>query len=185
MTMMQGLWAVPYLMDINGCTQQEAANILTLWAVGLIVGCTLWGYVADRVVKTRKGVICTGAVVYAFLWVLLAVEPAGLPGGVLQVAMFWGGFFASTWIPAYAQLKEAVPPQVVATAMGMLNLFFWLGGAFYQQISGLLLETFPKQGGHIALAGYQTVFCVCLGSVGLSVILAVCSKEQRPAGLSG
>jgi sugar phosphate permease len=184
MTMMQGLWAVPYLMDVNGYTQQEAANSLTLWAVGLIIGCTLWGYVADRVVKTRKGVICIGAVVYAFLWVLLAVKPAGLPAGVLQVAMFWGGFFASTWIPAYAQLKEAVPPQVVATAMGMLNLFFWLGGAFYQQISGLILESFPRQGGHIALAGYQTLFWVCLGSVGLSVILAVCSKEQRPAGLS-
>jgi sugar phosphate permease len=113
------------------------------------------------------------------LWVLLAVKPAGLPAGVLQVAMFWGGFFASTWIPAYAQLKEAVPPRVVATAMGMLNLFFWLGGAFYQQISGLILESFPERGGHIALAGYRTVFYVCLGSVALSVILAVCSKEQR------
>jgi sugar phosphate permease len=185
MTMMQGLWAVPYLMDINGYTQQEAANSLTLWAVGLIVGCTLWGYVADRVVKTRKGVICTGAVVYGLVWVLLAVKPVGLPAGVLQLAMFWGGFFASTWIPAYAQLKEAVPPPVVATAMGMLNLFFWLGGAFYQQLSGLLLETFPKQAGHIPLAGYQTVFCVCLGSVALSVIFAVCSREQRPTGLSG
>jgi len=184
MTMMQGLWAVPYLMDINGYTQQEAANILTLWAVGLIVGCTLWGYVADRVLKTRKGVICTGAVVYAFLWILLAVKPGGLPSGVLQVAMFWGGFFASTWIPVYAQLKDAVPPEVVATAMGVLNLFFWLGGAFYQQLSGLLLETFPKQGGHIVLAGYQTVFYMCLGSVGLSIILALRSKEQRPAELS-
>lgn len=185
MTMMQGLWAVPYLMDIYGYTQQAAANMLTLWGVGLIVGCTLWGYVADRVVKTRKGVVCTGAVVYAFLWVLLAVKPAGLPDGLLQVAMFWGGFFASSWIPAYAILKEAVPPQVVATAMGMLNLFFWLGGAFYQQVSGLLLETFPKEAGHISLAGYQTVFWGCLGSVGLSVILAACSKEQRPAELSG
>jgi sugar phosphate permease len=185
MTMMQGLWAVPYLMDIYGYTQQAAANMLTLWGVGLIVGCTLWGYVADRVVKTRKGVVCTGAVVYAFLWVLLAVKPAGLPDGLLQVAMFWGGFFASSWIPAYALLKEAVPPQVVATAMGMLNLFFWLGGAFYQQVSGLLLETFPKEAGHISLGGYQTVFWGCLGSVGLSVILAACSKEQRPARLSG
>jgi sugar phosphate permease len=99
--------------------------------------------------------------------------------------MFWGGFFASSWIPAYALLKEAVPPQVVATAMGMLNLFFWLGGAFYQQVSGLLLETFPKEAGHISLGGYQTVFWGCLGSVGLSVILAACSKEQRPARLSG
>lgn len=180
MTMMQGLWAVPYLMDINGYTQQEAANLLTLWSVGLIVGCTLWGYVADKVVKTRKGVICTGAIVYAFLWILLAIEPAGLPGTVLQFAMFWGGFFASTWIPAYAQLKEAVPPQVVATAMGVLNLFFWLGGAFYQQVSGLLLETFPKHAGHIPVGGYQTLFWICLGSVALSVILAACSKEQPP-----
>lgn len=185
MTMMQGLWAVPYLMDVHGYTQQKAANTLTLWAVGLIVGCTVWGYVADRVVKTRKGVVCVGALVYALLWMLLAIKPAGLPRGVLLIAMFWGGFFASTWIPAYAQLKEAVPPQVVATAMGMLNLCFWLGGAFYQQISGLVLETFPKQAGHIPVVGYQTVFWVCLGSVGLSVVLAVCSKEQRPAGLSG
>jgi sugar phosphate permease len=109
MTMMQGLWAVPYLMDIHGDTQQEAANALTLWAVGLIVGCTTWGYVADHVVKTRKGVVSIGAVVYALLWVLLAVAPAGLPAGVLRLAMFWGGFFASTWIPAYAQLRDAVP----------------------------------------------------------------------------
>lgn len=84
---------------------------------------------------------------------------------------------------AYAQLKEAVPPQVVATAMGVLNLFFWLGGASYQHASGLILDSFPKEGVHIALAGYRTVFCLCLASVGLSVILAVCSKEQGVANI--
>jgi sugar phosphate permease len=65
--MMQGLRALPYLMDVHGLMQRDAANMLTLWAIGLIVGCALWGYVADRVLKTRKGVICGGAVVYAFL----------------------------------------------------------------------------------------------------------------------
>lgn len=172
-------------MDINGYTQQEAANALTPWGAGLIVGCTLWGYVADRVVKTRKGVIYAGALVYMLLWVVLAVKLAGLPRTVLHVAMFWGGFFASTWIPAYAQLKEAVPPQVVATGIEMLNLFFWLGGAFYQQASGLLLEASPTQAGHISVAGYQTVFWLCVGSVGVSVILAACSTEQRRPRRSG
>lgn len=181
MTMMQGLWAVPYLMDAYGQTQRQAANALTLWAVGLIVGCTLWGYLADKIMGSRKRVVLAGAVVYALLWVLLAILPIGLPDGLLWVAMFWGGFFASTWIPAYAQLKDSVPPQVVATAMGVLNLFFWLGGAVYQQVSGLIVSAFTQPNGHIPVAAYQAVFWLCLGSVGISIILVALSKEPRPA----
>ena len=180
MTMMQGLWAAPYLMDAYGHTQQEAANALTLWAIGLIIGCTLWGYTADNIVGSRKSVVLAGAVVYALLWALLAIRPVGLPVGMLWVAMFWGGFFASTWIPSYAQLKDSVPPQVVATAMGILNLFFWLGGAVYQQVTGLILAWFPKVNGHTPVAAYQTVFWLCLGSVALSIALVALSRERRP-----
>jgi sugar phosphate permease len=180
MTMMQGLWAVPYLMDAYGQTQQQAANALTLWAIGLIVGCTLWGYMADNVVGSRKGVVLAGAVAYALLWGLLAISPVGLPLGMVWLVMFWGGFFASTWIPSYAQLKDSVPSEVVATALGILNLFFWLGGAVHQQISGLILAEFPKLNGHTPVAAYQTVFWLCLGSVGLSIILVAFSTEHRP-----
>jgi sugar phosphate permease len=179
MTMMQGLWAVPYLMDVYGQTQQQAANHLTLWAVGLIVGCTIWGYMADKIVRTRKGVVLVGALVYGLLWVLLVLRPAGLPDTALWVAMFWGGFFASTWIPVYAQLKDSLPPQVVATAMGVLNLFFWLGGALYQQVSGLILAAFPKINGQTSVTAYHAVFWLCLVSVGLSTILVACSREHR------
>ena len=179
MTMMQGLWAVPYLMDSYGHTQQEAANMLTLWAVGLIAGCTLWGFVAENIVPSRKAVVLIGAVVYGVLWAVLAIWPTGLPVGVRWLAMFWGGFFASTWIPAYAQLKDSVPPRVVATAMGILNLFFWAGGAVYQQISGLILARFPPVEGRIPVAGYQALFWFSLASVGLSVVLVAFSEERR------
>jgi sugar phosphate permease len=83
MTMMQGLWAVPYLMDAYGQTQQQAAAALTLWAVGLIVGCTLWRYMADKVVGSRKAMVLTGAIVYGLLWVLLSIWPVGLTAGML------------------------------------------------------------------------------------------------------
>jgi sugar phosphate permease len=179
MTMMQGLWAVPYLMDSYGHTQQQAANMLTLWAVGLIAGCTLWGFVAETIVPSRKAVVLMGAVVYGVLWAVLAIWPSELPVGVRWLAMFWGGFFASTWIPAYAQLKDSVPPGVVATAMGILNLFFWAGGAVYQQISGLILARFPLVEGHIPVAAYQTLFWFSLASVGLSVVLVAFSEERR------
>jgi sugar phosphate permease len=82
MTMMQGLWAVPYLMDSYGHTQQQAANMLTLWAVGLIAGCTLWGFVAETIVPSRKAVVLVGAAVYGVLWAVLAIWPSGLPVGV-------------------------------------------------------------------------------------------------------
>jgi MFS family permease len=150
-----------------------------LWAVGLIAGCTLWGFVAETIVPSRKAVVLMGAVVYGVLWAVLAIWPSGLPVGVRWLAMFWGGFFASTWIPSYAQLKDSVPPGVVATAMGMLNLFFWAGGAVYQQISGLILARFPLVEGHIPVAAYQTLFWFSLASVGLSVVLVAFSGERR------
>ena len=179
MTMMQGLWAVPYLMDSYGHTQQQAANMLTLWAVGLIAGCTLWGFVAENIVTSRKAIILGGAVVYGVLWAVLAIWPAGLPESVRWLAMFWGGFFASTWIPAYAQLRDSVPPGVVATAMGLLNLFFWMGGAVYQQLSGLILARFPPMEGHIPVVAYQTLFWFSLASVALSIVLVAFTEEHR------
>jgi sugar phosphate permease len=178
MTMMQGLWAVPYLMDVYGYSQQAAANRLTLWAVGLIVGCTLWGYLADRIVRIRKGVVLVGAVVYGLLWLLLTLRPSGLPDSVLWLAMFWGGFFASTWIPVYAQLKDSVPSQAVATAMGILNLCFWLGGAVYQHVSGVVLASVSPTGGQTDSAAYHAVFWLCLGSVALSVVLVAWSRDD-------
>lgn len=183
MTMMQGLWAVPYLMDVYGHTQQQAANRLTLWAVGLIVGCTLWGYVADKVVRTRKRVVLAGALLYGVLWAVMALRPAGLPDAIVWAAMFWGGFFASTWIPVYAQLKDSLPPQVVGTAMGILNLFFWMGGAVFQQVSGLLLAGFSMSGSAPA-AAYQALSMFCLGSVAVSVVLVAFSREAAPMPLT-
>jgi Na+/proline symporter len=64
--------------------------------------------------------------------------------------------------------------------MGTLNLFFWLGGAFYQHVSGLLLDAFSKESGRVLPAGYRTLFWACLASVVLSVILAALSTERRP-----
>jgi MFS family permease len=171
------LWAMPYLMEAYGQSQQQAGNALSLWAVGLIVGCTLWGYVADNLLGSRKAVVLAGAAVYGLLWLLLALVPAGLPAWMLWLAMLWGGFFASTWIPAYALLKDSLPRQVVATAMGILNLFFWLGGAVFQQASGLILALFPKTAGVTPASGYQALFWVAFAAVAASAALVACARE--------
>lgn len=181
MTMMQGFLAVPYLMDVYGKGRQEAANSLTLWAVGLIIGCTLWGYVADRVLGSRKAVVVTGVAAYCLLWLLLALVPSGLPDALLWLAMLWGGLTVSTWIPSYPLLRESLPPQVVGTAMGVLNLFYWLGGALYQLLGGLVLKAAGGEGEVAPVGAYKAVFWLALGSVALAIFLASLTRERRSA----
>jgi hypothetical protein len=45
----------------------------------------------------------------------------------------------------------------------------------------LILVEFPKVDGRTPVAAYQAVFWLCVGSVGLSVILVALSQERRPA----
>jgi len=175
MTMMQGFLAVPYLMDVHGAGQQEAANRLTLWAVGLIVGCSLWGYVADRS-GSRKRVIAWGAVIYSLLWAVLALWPGPLAAGATALAMLWGGLFAATWIPSYALLRGAVPPAVVGTAMGLLNMPLWLGGAAYQQVAGMVLEHFAAAAD--TSAGHGVVMWIAFASTLVSIALISACRER-------
>jgi sugar phosphate permease len=179
MTMMQGFFAVPYLMDVYGLGQQQVANLLTLWAAGLIAGCSIWGFAAGTVFSSLKAVVLWGAVTYGLLWTVLAVRPDGLDSALLWLAMFWGGFFAATWIPCYALLRDSVPPMMIATAMGVLNLFFWLGGAVYQQLCGLVLQTFTDASGETPLIAYRVVIWIALASVAASVALIGASRTQR------
>ena len=63
--------------------------------------------------------------------------------------------------------------------MGILNLFFWLGGAAYQQISAVIPARYPVVQGHIPVAAYQALFWFSLASVGLSIVLVAFSEERR------
>lgn len=180
MTMMQGFFAVPYLMGVHGFTKSQVADCLTLWAVGLIAGCALWGYVASHLARSLKTVALRGAVTYGLLWLLLAVWPDGLPAWLVWGAMLWGGFFVATWIPCYAMLRDAVPAELTGVAMGVLNMSLWLGGAFYQQLSAFILEAFAGVSGVPPLLAYQVVIWLSLASVGLSVALIAAVGEAAP-----
>ena len=137
---MQGLWTVPYLRDVYGMSRQGAANVLTLWAVGLIVALPLCGYLADRVVRSRRRVLLAAAVLHAAMWALLAWRPAELPLPLVVGLILWGGLTNGCWIPAYAQLKDSLSPAVAGTAVGFLNFAFFAGAAAFQQITGGVLD---------------------------------------------
>jgi ABC-type enterobactin transport system permease subunit len=63
--------------------------------------------------------------------------------------------------------------------MGVIGFFVWLGGACFQQVSGVILASFPEVAGHPPVAAYRVVFGICLVSVGMSIVLAALSHERR------
>ena len=56
---LQAAWAGPFLMHGFGMSQLSASHILSLFAIGYIVGMPLLGWISDKLM-TRKYVICVG-----------------------------------------------------------------------------------------------------------------------------
>ena len=157
----QGLWAVPYMMDINGFTKQVAANVVSWWAIGMIVGCPLWGIISDRILKSRKKVVILGASVYTLGWLYIAMNPGGWSVASMSAFCFIMGGFGGAYITNYSHISERLPRKVVGTAIGVFNLFYFVGGAFYQQYMGRLLDGFGKTAGKFPMEGYASTFWLC------------------------
>lgn len=173
---MQGLWTVPFLADVYGMDRTAAANALTLWAVGLMVGTPLWGYVADRLARSRRGVLLLATVLHAAMWALLVWRTADLPRPLVVALLFWGGLTGGAWVPAYAQLKDSLPSEVAGTAVGFLNFAFFAGAAAFQQITGLMLGT----GDHRAPDAYRTVFAFFLAALLVGLLALWRSRDAYP-----
>ncbi len=140
----QGLWAVPYMMQIMDWTKQEASNVISFWAIGMIVGCPVSGIISDRIMKSRKKVVILGAIIYTLLWVYMAMNPTGWSMTTLSVWCFLGGGFGGWYITNYPQVSEHLPRKAVGTAIGVFNLWYFIGGALYQQFMGKILDSYTK-----------------------------------------
>jgi MFS family permease len=120
-------------------SKQRAANLLTLWAVGLTVGVFLWGLASDRLVRSTRRTILASLLLCAAVIAPLALFGGRLPEAALPVILLGGGLATACWTPAYTQMRTSVAPALVGTAIGLLNFMFFFGAGLAQQLSGLAL----------------------------------------------
>ncbi len=175
---MQGLWTVPYLRDVYGMSKQGASNALSLWSVGLIAGLPLWGYIADRVARSRRRVLLLCTVLNALMWAVFAARPAHLPLPFTVALLLWGGFTGGCWVPAYAQLKDSLPPAIAGTALGFLNFAFFAGAAAFQQATGLLLDRSGLD--HNPEEAYRVMFVAFFAVTSAAAVAVWFSRDAHP-----
>jgi type IV secretory pathway TrbF-like protein/sugar phosphate permease len=154
---LQGLWAAPWLTDVEGLDRASLITQLFVMAVALSVGALLLGTIADRMRRRGVGLqglftVVTTLFIAAQLTLILRLPlPSSLPWSVVAVV-------GAGTVLSYAIVAEYFPKEVAGRANGALNVFH-LGWAFVlQYTTGLVLELWPSQDGHYPAIAYQVAF---------------------------
>ncbi|WP_348637511.1 MFS transporter [Bradyrhizobium sp. ISRA443] len=159
---LQALWAAPWLTDVEGLDRPSLATHLFVMALGISVGASLLGIVADRLRRRR---VQTEVLFAALAVVFVAAElalilrlpfPSLLPWSVVSVV-------GAASVLSYAIIADYFPTELGARANGGLNLLHF-GWAFVVQWStGLILGQWLPQDGHYPVVAYRMAFGASVG----------------------
>lgn len=175
----QGLWAGPYFKDILGWDKATYAGILTFIGFGLILGCPVAGYLADKVLKSRKKTLIIGTSLYTLLWFAVWFF-TGMDNPLFyQILYLLFGFFGGFFVVCYGQVKALFPISIAGTSTSILNFFPFIGGAVLQQVCGAVIASYGlNAAGGFTLAGYQMAWLLLAVGMVISTISVYFSEEK-------
>jgi sugar phosphate permease len=173
-----GLWGGPYLAHVYGLDKTEAARILSMVAVGMIVGSPTLSWASNSLLRGRKPVIILSSFVTLVITALLAFQTDGISRiGLYLICLGLGIFSSAVVVIAFTANKELFPVQMAGTATGIVNLFPFAGGAVFQPLLGYVLEHYGRVGPSFTLMGYQRAFQVLFFSGLITFIASIFVKE--------
>ncbi len=173
-----GLWGGPWLIHVHKLDKIQTGHVLSMLALGMILGGPLLGFLAERVLKSRKKVL----VIAALGLVLLTAKTAFGNPMTLTGLFVWFGLLGMTTMAAaplpLTLIRNAFADDLAPTATGIANFFFLAGGAVMQQTGGWLLE----MQGHTTLTGtsehYATLFQVYFACAVAGLVAALLTREK-------
>jgi type IV secretory pathway TrbF-like protein/sugar phosphate permease len=158
---LQGLWATPWLTDVDGLTQADVTRHLLFIAIVRGIAALLLGAAADRL--RRRGVgpqvllafVATAFIAAQVTLILRLPVSSYLPWSIVAAA-------GSGPILSYAVLAEFFPKEITGRANGALNVFHFGAAFVIQYIVGVVVALWPGQDGHYPAIAYQVAFGLIL-----------------------
>lgn len=169
-------------MQVYGLTKAQAGQVLSMLAIGMIVGSPMLSFLSNRIFKGRKAVLVLSSFVLLCLTALLAFHTDQLPlPGLYLICLGLGIFSSAIVVIGFTTTKELFPLQIAGTSTGLVNIFPFAGGAVFQPLLGHLLESHGRVEGAFTLAGYEQAFLI-LFVCGLIAFLASLCLQETLAG---
>jgi sugar phosphate permease len=173
-----GLWGGPYLMQVYGFSKAQAGQILSMLAIGMIVGSPILSFLSNRVFQGRKPVLVLSSFVLLCLTALLAFYTDELPlAGLYLICLGLGIFSSAVVVIGFTTTKELFPVQIAGTSTGLVNIFPFAGGAVFQPLLGYLLESHGRVEGAFTLAGYEQAFLLLFFCSLIAFLASLCLQE--------
>lgn len=176
-----GLWGGPYLMQVYKLTKAQAGSILSMCAVGMIVGSPLLSYLSNRLFRARKPVLVISSALNLAIAGVLYLATDSMPIWLLYALCVVMGVFTSAVVTiGFTMAKELFPVNMAGTSTGMANLFPFAGGAVFQPVLGVILEANGKVGEAFTVSGYRQAFGVLFGCGVVALASSLLLKETMP-----
>ena len=158
---LQGLWASPWLADVEHLGRAAIVRHLFVMALALCAGALLFGIVAQRL---RSYGIPTQIVLIAAAVLLIGAELALIMRLPVPSYLVWAiiGSLGAATVLSFTILADYFPSEITGQATAALNLLH-IGGAFILQYAiGIGIDFWGSVAGHYPPAAYQITLAVIL-----------------------
>ncbi len=138
MTMMAGLWGVPFLTMVFEISPRTATGFTSLMMVGFAIGSLIFGAWSDR--SGRKTPLMVGTVIVTIGFLVLATGITLTSFWLTNVVLWCIGIAAGSMVVSFAFGKDLVGGQRTATITSLVNLSVTLGAIGLQPLFGRILD---------------------------------------------
>ena len=182
----QGLWAVPYLMDVFGLNRVQAGWMLMAWPTGFAIGGLSIGFLADRLNLNRKKALLWGLGLSILGWLLLIFLREREHLVIVAPLFFLFGLIAGGTLPlSFAITRDLFPFGLMGTATGLMNTSSFFGSAVYMPLTGFLLKgTISAHPGSYSFGAYQKLLVVFLLSYAVAFVIMTMLSNHKASPAS-
>lgn len=164
---LQSLWAVPWLMNVNGLSLAQAARYLMALNVGMLVGQLAIGFLGTRL--ARRGVRPVHLLQGGFA-AMLVVEVAILfDVGAAALLWFLIGVLSAVNAQAYLATATHFPKEVFGRVSTAINLMAFAGAFVVQWGMGIVLDALGIAG-HGGTTALTAAFAMLIGVQALVIV---------------
>jgi nitrate/nitrite transporter NarK len=164
-------WLPTFLVKSEGFGQAGAGFVTALVTGGTIVSWPLAGALSDRVGR-RKPVFLVSQAMSVVVCLVFAWVVPGRGAAAAAVAAALTGLLLGGLITPFVMVTELVPPRLMGTASGVVNLFCFVGGLVVPVVLGYALDL---------TGSFPAAFTACAAFEVVALAIACFTRESGRA----